>query len=202
MTRTRHRRTWITPVVAGVILLVAVLLALATTGSDPDPTPGGESAVAGDPLPTFDRTASSDLAVGQQVPSIIGFDFDGVMNNPTRNGRAKLFVFLAHWCTHCQRELPELVGWLNAGGADNVQVIAVVTLTDALRPNHPPRPWLEAAGWPGQIVVDNTANEIAQAYGLAETPFFVGTDAEDVVVARAAGELTPAELDALIAATG
>ena len=186
------------PVLAAVALIaVVIVVALGTTDANDSGQPT-EPAVGGESLPAHDPMVASDPAIGSLVPSVLGSDFDGNLVNPTRNERAKLFVFLAHWCTHCRAELPILVDWLEAGGARDLQVVGVVTLTDPLRPNFPPRPWIEAGGWPGVILVDGGDSQVAAAYGLTATPYFVVTDAEDRVVARASGELPTSELDRLV----
>jgi thiol-disulfide isomerase/thioredoxin len=190
-------RWWPLVTALGVLALV-VVLAVTTTGDNGGNTTG--PVVGGDPLPAFDGIGATDPAIGSLVPNLVGSDFDGNTLNPTRNHRAKLFVFLAHWCNICQVEVPVLVDWLNDGRVGDVQVIGIVTGTDPLRPNYPPEAWLEEEGWPTQLIVDGDEDPVARAYGLTGTPYFVVTDDEDRVVARSAGELTTDELDALVAA--
>ncbi|MEL0193847.1 MAG: hypothetical protein VW962_02020, partial [Acidimicrobiaceae bacterium] len=51
----------------------------------------------------------ADESVGMPIPSLIGENFDGdvVAVRPT-DGVATLVVFLAHWCPHCNNEIPEI----------------------------------------------------------------------------------------------
>ncbi|NCZ56650.1 MAG: hypothetical protein EBY86_08450 [Acidimicrobiia bacterium] len=57
----------------------------------------------------------------------------------TTPGTPMLLVFLAHWCPHCQAEVPVLVKWNQSMLVpDNLDVIAVATGTDETAPNYPP----------------------------------------------------------------
>jgi thiol-disulfide isomerase/thioredoxin len=130
--------------------------------------------------------------------------FDGTPVEIAPDGTAKLVVFLAHWCPHCQAEVPRLVDWMAGGGVpEGVEVVAVATATSPSRDNYPPSAWLEREGWPSPVLVDSATYDAATAYGLPSFPYFVALDADGNVTARASGELTTAQLDALVrTATG
>ncbi len=69
----------------------------------------GPITVEGDVLDPFDSSIE-DLAVGQVAPVISGESFDMTpitIGGPTDN--TTLVVFLAHWCPHCNDEIPELI---------------------------------------------------------------------------------------------
>ena len=71
------------------------------------------------------------------------------------DGRPKILLFLAHWCPHCQREVPIVQGWLDAGGLpQNVDLISIATSIDPARPNYPPEAWLTREGWEPTVLVD------------------------------------------------
>ena len=48
-----------------------------------------------------------------------------------------MVVFLAHWCPHCQAEVPELVELAKEGVFDGVDVTAVATGTPTRTPQLP-----------------------------------------------------------------
>ena len=105
-----------------------------------------------------------------------------------------LIAFVAHWCPHCQAEVPRIVDLADdQGEIDGVQVAAVATSSTPDRPNFPPGDWLASEDWPGPVLVDSEpeADQLptaAAAYGEAGFPFLVAVDAEGKVVARASGE--------------
>ncbi len=155
--------------------------------------------VAGAGLPPLgDSTGAGDPALGQQAPSLVGKSFDGspVTVSP---GKATLIVFLAHWCPHCQREVPRLVSWFQLGQVPTgLDVIGVATATTNTRDNYPPSVWLQRETFPWPILADSDAADAAKAFGLDSFPFFVLVDATGKVVLRQAGEVDTADLTAKI----
>ncbi|MEP6299655.1 MAG: hypothetical protein ABJ382_20225, partial [Ilumatobacter sp.] len=66
----------------------------------------GPIAVDGAPLVPFEST-NGDPAIGVAAPVVTGQSFDGseiVIGAPTEN--PTMIVFLAHWCPHCNDEVP------------------------------------------------------------------------------------------------
>ena len=108
-----------------------------------------------------------------------------------RDGKAKLVVFVAHWCPHCQREVPVLSQYLASNDLPpSVELLAVATGTNPDRPNYPPSLWLEREGWPAPVLADDTEGTVAQRFGLPSYPYFVAIDADGKVVARTTGEIS------------
>jgi thiol-disulfide isomerase/thioredoxin len=139
-----------------------------------------------------------DPAVGRPIPAVEGRSFDGTPVNIKADGRPKLIVFLAHWCPHCQREVPVVQAWLDANGMPaGVDLISVVTAIDPNRPNYPPDAWLAREHWSVPVIVD-ADGQIATRYGLTAFPFWVAVRADGTVAHRVAGELTPDQLDGLV----
>lgn len=172
--------------------LVAVLLAPAPAA------PGGEAAepaarpveVSGAPLPTLPE-AGGDPAVGQPLPTLRGVDFEGEASvvDPG-DGRAKLILTLAHWCPHCQAEVPTLVAWLDDNPLpEGIELVAVATAIDPSRPNFPPSAWLAREDWPGQVLVDDGQSSALAALGLNSFPGWVLVDSDGRVLRRMTGEL-------------
>jgi thiol-disulfide isomerase/thioredoxin len=84
-----------------------------------------------------------DAAAGMALPEVSGTGLDGEAESITRDGSAKVIVMLAHWCPHCQAEVPRLVDWMASGDIpQGVEVIGIATATTAERPNYPPGAWL------------------------------------------------------------
>ena len=188
--------------IAGLVLaagLVAVILITMGTGGNDGPLEVGTPTVTGDALALF-TSPTSDPAVGLPVPEVAGADFDGTPVGITRDGRAKMILFVAHWCSVCRQEVPMIVDWLP--GADipnNVDLYTVSTGVDRDQVNYPPSEWLRAEGWTLPVLMDDAARTVAQAFGLPAYPYFVFVNAEGDVVTRLTGALPAETLNTLLA---
>jgi thiol-disulfide isomerase/thioredoxin len=198
-----RRRLPLPWIVGGVAVLVALVVAVAVSaGGDDDGGDGGDVVqtadvtVEGEELPTF--AGRPDAAVGTTAPTLAGRSFDGTPVE-VAPGRPTIVLFLAHWCPHCQAEVPLLVEHFADGGLpDDVDVVAVSTAVDRPRGNYPPSAWLEEEGWPTPVLVDSSDNEAAAAYGLPGFPYLVALDASGEVVARLSGEFPTETFDAVV----
>jgi cytochrome c biogenesis protein CcmG/thiol:disulfide interchange protein DsbE len=140
-------------------------------------------------LPPLER-GGADPAVGEDMPELAGSTFDGSAVRIENDGRPKVLFFLAHWCPHCQREVPVIVDYLEEEGQpEGVDLFGVSTAVDEGRPNFPPSRWLEQESWPAPVLADTAEGTAAEAYGVSGFPFFVAIDADGKVVARHAGPL-------------
>ena len=203
------RQRWLLPAIGVAVIAVAAIGAVWLSsgssggGSTERPSdlpsasaPAGEApVVSGTPLAPYEPGASSDPAVGQTIPTV---------TSPTGsielNGTAKVILFLAHWCPHCQAEVPVVQDWVDAGNLpDDVQLISVATSTDRLRPNWPPQAWLEEEGWTAPVIMDDQIGTVAGNYGMAGTPFYVVLDGGNNNLGRVSGEIGTQGLDALVA---
>ena len=91
------------------------------------------------------------------------------------------------------------LSWLDAKGMPaGVDLISVATAIDPNRPNYPPDAWLAREHWSVPVIVD-ADGRIATRYGLTAFPFWVAVRADGTVAQRLTGELTPEQLDALVA---
>jgi cytochrome c biogenesis protein CcmG, thiol:disulfide interchange protein DsbE len=142
-----------------------------------------------------------DPAIGAMAPTIEGHDFTGkALTIKPGDGKPKLILFVAHWCPHCQREVPRIVQWTNDGSIPkSIEVVAVSTGVKSDQNNFPPSAWLAKENWPGAIVADDTKSQAALAYGLTGFPFFALVDGTGKVVARDSGEKELQQIQALIA---
>jgi hypothetical protein len=207
--RSRHqaesRNRWLLPVgIAGVLVVAlagAFLLSQGDGGSSPVPSgaPGGSSAgqppvITGEALPAYVADAA-DAAIGRPIPAVSSAS-GGIS---ATDGTAKILLFLAHWCVHCQNEVPVVQDWIDRGGLPaDIDLISVSTSIDASRPNYPPGDWLAREGWTAPTIVD-PQNTVAQAYGLTAFPFFVFVHADGTVAFRVTGELSINNLEAIVA---
>lgn len=215
-----------TKVVIGVVVIavvVALIVAIATSGGSSDDSsssgatdgssavtaPGAASEVAAaenqpvtiegqilDPL----GDPSADSAIGAPAPLLRGYSFDGrpVTIEPG-DGRSYMVVFLAHWCPHCNAEVPRLIEWKNMGMVpDGLEVVGVSTGVAADRPNYPPSEWIVEKKWPWTVMADSVTQDAAMAYGVSGYPFFTIIGADGTVKMRASGEKSIEEIDALV----
>lgn len=141
-----------------------------------------------------------DPAIGMAAPTVVGTGLENEAVTIEADGTAKMIVFLAHWCPHCQNEVPEVQAWLDAGGLpDGVDLYAVATGTTDERPNYPPGAWLETEGWTPPTVFDDRNSVTGQAFGLTAFPFWVFVDADNAVIGRLTGALETDRLDSIAA---
>jgi cytochrome c biogenesis protein CcmG/thiol:disulfide interchange protein DsbE len=195
---------------AVVVVAAAIIAVTSGGGGSGDSSSGGSakptkyeqaaSTQVGTALPAFAESVG-DPAIGKTIPTVTGvsvFDGSPVVLQPT--GKPQAIVFLAHWCPHCQAEVPRLVALAKAGKLDGIDVVAVATGTRSDLPNYPPSTWLEGVGWPYPTMADNASSTAARAYGLTGYPMFVLTDASGKVVARSEGEISDAEIIAAVKA--
>jgi thiol-disulfide isomerase/thioredoxin len=185
--------------VVGAMAIVAVMIGLALGPSD-KATIGsqtGEVRVAGAALTPY-APGADDPAVGRPVPQLRGTTFEGETITIGATGQPTIVMFVAHWCSHCQAEVPRVVDWLAAGRLAGADFVAVSTGVNLARPNYPPLAWLEREDWTIPTMKDDTDGSAGSAFGLTGYPYFVAVTADGTVAARTSGELILPELQALI----
>jgi thiol-disulfide isomerase/thioredoxin len=187
-----------------VIAGIAAVIAVAAGGGDDSTGTGaaaaGETAavtVDGSALPMY-RGPNDDSAVGDAAPTLTGESFDGSKSTIGPTGAPQVVMFLAHWCPHCQAEVPRIVELEKEGAFDGLGVSTVATGTDANAPNYPPSKWLAGADWPFPVMADSQEATAAEAYGISAYPFFVFVDADGKVAGRATGEISPSDLKQIL----
>jgi thiol-disulfide isomerase/thioredoxin len=167
-----------TPLVIGIVVaVVAVIavLAIVLAGGDDDD--------------------SADVEV---APPLVGQDYEGndVEFVPGEDGPL-MVVFLAHWCPHCNAEIPVLQQWEASGEIpEDLTVVGVSTAVAADRPNYPPDAWLEAMGWEWPVIADDDGT-LAEAYGVNAFPYMVFIGDDGAVTATVSGEQPISELQPL-----
>jgi thiol-disulfide isomerase/thioredoxin len=176
----------------GSILVIGIAIAVGVTlSTEPNAAglPEGETTITGDPLPVYANQNDDNVAVGLVAPTFSGPNENSEIISLEKNGKAKAIIFLAHWCGHCQKEVPSVQEWINTIGVpEGVEIIAVATSIDRVRDNYPPQEWLEREGWSETQIYD-LDKKIGNAYGLTAFPYWVFLDNELNVKLRRTGNL-------------
>ncbi len=160
----------------------------------------GSPDISGDALPPY--SGAADTAVGLAAPRVDGADADGTPVSIGPEGGAQAVLFLAHWCPHCQAEVPRVQQWLDSGGGvEGVEIVSVATSYDPARGNWSPTDWLETEGWTQPVIYDDAQSSVFASYGAGAFPFWVFVDSNGNVVRRASGEMDVATLEALLTET-
>jgi thiol-disulfide isomerase/thioredoxin len=151
--------------------------------------------VEGDNVPTL-TDVDPDPAFGMALPTISGQSFDGT---PVSIGGAgdgpTMVVYLAHWCPHCNDEIPELIELNNRDGVPaDMRVVGVSTGVDNAAPNYPPSEWLDDKGWPWEAMADDANSSAFVLSGGSGFPYLVILDADGNILARDSGEKSAEDL--------
>ncbi len=164
--------------------------------------------VTGTPLPDYPQSqtvlvpADQDPAVGQTPPKLEGVSFDGskVTIDPA-DGRAKVIIFLAHWCPHCQAEVPRLQTWISAGNQPkDVDIYAVSTAVSSERVNYPPSKWIAREDFAPPVLLDGADSPASKAFALPGFPYFVALNADGTVAQRGSGEVPIEQFEQVVKA--
>lgn len=206
---------WIWIAIVVVVVFVGVVAVVAGRGSSAkggsaSPSGGtivpngkldyGQVSVSGTNLTPMPDTGA-DPMVGTVIPSVTGQQFDGKQLTIAADGKPHIIMVVAHWCPHCQAEVPRIQGWLNASGMPtDVELVTVATSNDPAKGNFPAADWLRAQKWSVPTIVDDKQSQAGAAFGVSGFPYFIVTDAQGKVVYRTSGEKTEAEWNALLAA--
>ncbi len=159
-------------------------------GSAPGvPEPAARVTITGNALPAFSDPAA-DPAIGQTIPTLVGVGLDGESITIGPGDGPVAIVVLAHWCPHCQAELPGIARLIEQGGVpEGVQVVGLSTAIDPVRPNYPPSTWFEREGWAQPTLIDDANSTALDALGLSTFPGFVFVDGDGAVALRLTGEM-------------
>jgi thiol-disulfide isomerase/thioredoxin len=197
-----------------VVVIAAIFAVLASGGSDNSSSttttfPSGNGSVAAAEFQPVAVTGTAlarlgdgqtDASKGAPGPVLKGYSLTGlpVNVNPATDGPTML-VFLAHWCPHCNREIPRLIDWKEQGLVpDNLRVVGITTGSRNDQANWPPSEWIETMKWPFEVMADSETQQAAAAYGVDGYPFMVILDAQGNVAKRTSGEVEVADLVSII----
>ena len=163
-----------------------------------------EVTIKGGDLPPFDKNSLKDPAIGAfaPIPTGIGLEGNSVTISTRKNTeqkKATMVVFLAHWCSHCQREVPMIQKWINENGyPENINIYAVATHIDKTMPNYPPNEWLSREEWSVPVIFDDKNNSVAESFGLTAFPFWVFINEDGTVNLRHSGSLRSEAFERII----
>jgi len=189
----RRSQVRVLGIAAAVVAVLAVAAVTSSAFGDKDAIGPGEEqqgtvTVTGEALPTLG--ADPDPAIGLAAPELTGQSFDGTPVSIAPGSGPMAIWFVAHWCPHCQAEVPRIVALAEQSRLpDGVDISAVSTAVDETAPNYPPSAWLDREAWPFPVMADDTDGTAAAAYGLQGFPFLVLVDADGNVMLRTSGEL-------------
>ncbi len=193
------------PAVVALVVVIGIVLVVVSSGGGGGAGGSGEVeiakqvAVQGEALPGF-TGSRNDAAIGAAAPVLTGVGFNGKQVTIAPTGTPYVVAFVAHWCPHCQAEVPRIVDLEHQGATAGIKVVAVATGTSSGLPNYPPSAWLTREHWPFPVLVDTADATAATAYGLQSYPFLVYVDAAGKVVGRTAGEIGVGDLGTLFRA--
>ena len=201
------QRSLVWPIAIAAIVVLGVIAVIAARGSNAKDDSFDEAAqtstvtISGDALTPLVEGQAADEAVGKVVPAATGKDFHGKKVTVGPEGGAKVVMFLAHWCPHCQAEMPRILSHIDDTPLpDGVELVMVSTGVKPDADNYPPQTWIEKAGWKGTVLADSEEGAAATAYGLTSFPYFVAVKADGTVAARISGEITNGQFADLVTA--
>lgn len=190
---------WIVGGVVGLGLIVALAWSIASEPVVDESIAFGEVTVDGPNLPFVQDVAAGDQAIGVTAPTVSGGDWNGNSYTVGPDGRPKVLLYLAHWCPHCDAEVPEVQAWLDAGNLPaDVDMYAFTIRSQRGRPDWPPQDWLDDYGWTVPTIMDDNLGSADIAYGVVGTPFYVVLDGDNTVLGRISGAVGTAGLDAMV----
>ena len=139
----------------------------------------------------------NDPARGKLAPVVNGFGFDGAPLTITPTGTPMRVVFRAHWCPHCNAEIPRLIEWKDSGAMPgDLEVIGVSTGARDDAPNWPPSQWVVDKAWPWPVMADSEDQGAALAFGVSGYPGLILLNGDGKVLARRSGEASIEDLKA------
>jgi thiol-disulfide isomerase/thioredoxin len=139
----------------------------------------------------------SDSAIGDEVPTITGTSIENKPLTLTAGGgTAYVYSVMAHWCPHCNVEVPRIIEWANESGVpDGVKIVGISTSADKGQPNFPPATWLARENWAFPTIIDDELGTASSALGTTGFPNLVFVDADGKVASRFSGEMPADEFE-------
>lgn len=140
-----------------------------------------------------------DSGVGLTPPIVSGFSLDGTPISLDPADGPMMVVFLAHWCPHCNREIPVLRQWFDSGAVPkDLRVVGVSTAVRQGADHYPPSAWLQSMSWPWPNLADSEDQQAAASYGVTGFPYIAIIGQDGKVKARSSGEVPLAELSVMV----
>lgn len=198
------------PLVCGVLAAALALGGCSSDDSTPSSSSGSDApSESGDTPAEATETSASIIVTGEALPAGsfqgeeqtppsglaptiggVGFDGSPVTITPGANGKPMAVIFVAHWCPHCQKEVPLLAQLLKTN--TSISGVEVAFVSTSVRPeadNYPPSEWLKPEWISTPVLADDAKSTAAAAYGVGGYPFLVFLDSEGKVTGRFSGEM-------------
>ncbi len=194
-------RSWLYPAVIVGIVVVAVVVVLVTSGDD---TKGKASSKDKETSSAAENPGKPQELVGKDAPPLSGKDVTGSgdVNLADMAGKPTLVVFWAHWCPHCQKELP-IIQKLSKDMKGQVNFLTVSTSAQPGQGGEQystPEKFIKTVGITMPTIMD-TSGKDARAYALEGFPQLYFLDSSLTVKNQMSGEkpeeLLKAELNKL-----
>ena len=200
-------------IIVAAVVVLGVVIALVVGGGDDEPAdfPSLEEVVKpvtieGAALDGFTQEMiqgeAPDTAIGELAPIVSGVDYEG--NAVTIDAAADgptMVVLLAHWCPHCNAEIPRLNEWRESGNVpEDLNIVGVSTGVNPERDNYPPDQWLVDKDWQWTVLADSAEYSAFQAFGGEYFPTVVIIGSDGRVLTRFSGEPSAEEIDELVTA--
>ncbi|MEO6867137.1 MAG: TlpA disulfide reductase family protein [Gaiellales bacterium] len=152
--------------------------------------------IDGDDLPTWGGSGE-DSAIGDPVATISGTSMENEqLTLAPEKGTAYVYAVMAHWCPHCNNEVPKIVDFVNDKNLpDGVEIVGVSTSAQKGQPNFPPATWLAREKWEFPTIIDDEVGTAAAALGTSSFPNLVFVDADGKVAQRYNGEMPTDEFN-------
>jgi cytochrome c biogenesis protein CcmG/thiol:disulfide interchange protein DsbE len=170
---------------------------LQATGSSAASTVDIGQVVAQD-LPRY-PDSGEDMAIGLSLGQVSGVWYaDGTVHTiDPADGTARAWLVWAHWCPHCQAELPIVKAWYeeNAAANPDMDIVSIATAIDDSGPN-PLLPYLADEEFPFPVIIDDSGG-LSARFGVNAFPFWVFTAPDGTVLGRTVGELPEDQLTAI-----
>lgn len=191
------------------VIIIGGIVALIATKPDPETNKRQDAAkkvpvyadveVDGTELPVWSGDGT-DGAIGDAVPTLSGTSMaDKPLTLTPGGGTALVYSVMAHWCPHCNVEVPRILEWVDEQGLpDGVEIVGVSTSADKGQANFPPAVWLAGENWKFPTLIDDELGTASKALGTSSFPNLVFVDADGKVVKRYAGEMPTDEFAAAI----
>lgn len=216
----RSSTMWLWVGLVVVVVIVGVVAVLIGRSSDSGSSGGSASPSGGTVVPSGDLeygaidvlgtpladapasgSGAADTAIGATIPTIKGETFDGSQMTIAPDGKPQIIMVVAHWCPHCQAEVPRLQDWLDTNGMPaDVELVTLATANDPTQANFPAAPWLRKEGWSVPTMLDDKDDRAGAALGVTGFPTFIVVDKDGKVVFRTSGEITMAQWESLLEA--
>jgi len=183
--------------VAAVLIAIAVFAIADGGGGTKNKVAFQPVTVTGETLPQIPDDGSADPAIGKTIPTVVGKSFDG-SKVEIKPGEPMILAFIAHWCPHCQAEVPLIAGWQADNSLPDIKIIGISTAAAEERGNFPPASWLEREEWTNETLVDNPQSKVLNSFGAASFPTLVAVKADGTVALRLTGELSLDQVKSLV----